>query len=222
MIPILHRLFAPKTTFKAGGLRLDVPYAHHICLSAPSKFMAPRSLDFRDMCIATSDQGATSQCAGYATAGMLEVQNWKRDHYPEQVSGTDIYNTAKKLDSLQGEGTTLFAAAKAAQVLGLTKGEYYEVRNTRNDLKFVIHQNCVCSCGFKITDEWNYAASNGTIPDWKDKATTIGGHAVLCCGYNQHGVYIQNSWGSKWGLYGFGFLSWPQFDRQFISGVVIK
>jgi hypothetical protein len=222
MIKFLQRAFTPKTTFKAGGLRFDTPFVHRNYLAAPPRFIAPRSLDFRDMCITTSDQGATPHCAGFATAGYLEVQNWRTLHYPQQVDGDAIYAAAKKLDNLPGDGTTLQAAARAAHVLGIASGDALDVPGSREALKFAIHQYCVCACGFNVTDDWNSAAYDGTIPDNGSRAVPQGGHAVLCCGYNQDGIYIQNSWGFKWGLYGFGFLSWPQFDRQFVSGIVIK
>jgi hypothetical protein len=50
-----------------------------------------------------------------------------------------------------------------------------------------------------------------------------GSHAVLAVGYDQYGVWIQNSWGTDWGYYGYGRISWrvvqnDVFEAYTISG----
>lgn len=211
-----------KTNFKAGGLILD-----EIPLGAPKlikevKFVAPRKIDFRDMCLQSSDQGQTSQCAGFATAGFVEVQNWKVKHYPEQVDGPAIYKEAKIIDGNGGEGTTLGSAAKAALNLNLYGGKIVYVNNSIDDVKFAIHQYGVAVAGFLITNEWNEVEkATGFIRDLGTGATKRGGHAVLICGYDDNGCYIQNSWGESWGIYGFGILRWRQFSEQLMQSLVI-
>ena len=62
--------------------------------------------------------------------------------------------------------------------------------------------------------------SNGTNVRG-EKAQSYGGHAVLVCGYNPGGVWIENSWGKKWGVGGFGFIEWKAFREQFMYGTVL-
>jgi len=38
--------------------------------------------------------------------------------------------------------------------------------------------------------------------------------------YDNEGIGWQNSWGD-WGIDGFGRMTWAQFDRQFMYGVVL-
>ena len=52
-----------------------------------------------------------------------------------------------------------------------------------------------------------YVSSNGT---------PAGGHAVIICGYDQEGVYIQNSWGRTWGFKGFCLMKWEDVLKTLI------
>jgi hypothetical protein len=49
----------------------------------------------------------------------------------------------------------------------------------------------------------------------------LGYHEVLAVGYNQNGLYIQNSWGAGWGYGGFGYLSWAVVQKDVLEADVI-
>lgn len=215
------KIFNRNTNYRAGYCLLrEIPMSATV-LATPDKFVAPASLDFRDMCIETSDQGDTPHCSGFSSAGYVEVQNWRVKHYPEQIDGSSLYYEAKKHDGYSGDGTFPYHTMQAAVTLGYISGNPVYVERDRNKVKFAIHGHSVCVGAFMITDEWNSVGNNGVIPNWTGKTRDIGGHAVLICGYNSEGVYIQNSWGPMWGYFGFCFLSWEQFDKQFQNGMVI-
>jgi len=219
---MLSTLFCKKTNYVAGDLiREYLPLSGPKTLTAHPKFIAPRKIDNRDMCLSSSNQGQTPHCAGYSTAGYIEYKNWKALHYPKQVNGDKIYAEAKKFDGSTAEGTTLSAAAKGAISLGLITGKGRHVPPTRNNIKYALHEHGICTVGFAITNEWNYVDAKGRIANLGSKAKAIGGHAVLLCGYNDEGVYIQNSWGPNWGKHGFALLRWKQFDKQLMLGLVI-
>lgn len=174
------------------------------------------------MCLPSNDQGQTSQCAAFATAGFIEVHNWKVKHYPEQVDAPSIYREAKHIDGYPGEGTMLKDAIQAAINLKFASGRGAYINNTINDVKFAIHQYGVCIAGFVITNEWNEVEKNtGFIRDLGGGAVKRGGHAVLLCGYDENGIYIQNSWGEIWGISGFGTLRWRQFSDQLMQAMII-
>ena len=212
-----------KTKFVAGFLRPEeVVLGAQNTLEASKKFVAPRKIDTRDRCIQSSNQQQTPHCAGYSTAGYIEVRNWKKLHYPEQVDGDAIYVKAKEFDSYAGDGTSLSCAVRGAIALGLIKGTEKYVAPTVNDIKFAMHEYDVCIAGFMITSDWNSVDKRtGVIRNSGNRAKKLGGHAVLLCGYNKHGVYIQNSWGTDWGLHGFALLGWEQVNDQFMSGMVV-
>jgi len=220
---MFERFRNKNTAFGAGYLiPEEIPVRGPQVYAVSEQFQSPRRLDFRDMCLQTSNQKSTPHCAGYSTAGYIEVHNWIKDHYPKQLDGDAIYKKAKKFDEYKGDGTTLTMAVKGAIALGLIKGKGKYVSPRRRDVKFAIHEHRVCIAGFMITNEWNSVnRKTGLINNFKTKAKQIGGHAVLLCGYCREGIYIQNSWGTGWGLHGFGLLSWSQFDQQFMNGMVI-
>jgi hypothetical protein len=225
--------------YKGGDLLPDessLKVKQEKTLILPPKFLAPRKIDSRDMCLKTDNQGDNPSCAGYTTAGYIEYYNWKNIHYPKQVDGEAIYKEAKKIDGNNSDGTILINAAQASINLGLINGvtKYIDFPSIHNfnmsvkekrqiSIKFALHQFGVVMCGFLITNEWNYVdKKTGLIRNLKDKAIRQGGHAVLLCGYDSKGVYIQNSWGSSWGHYGFAILSWEQFSNQFMYAVIIE
>ena len=219
---MLKKLFAKKTNFVGGDLiPEEIPLSGPELLSTAKKFRAPRKIDHRDMLLTSSNQGQTPHCAGYSTAGLVEYYNWKTLHYPKQEDGDAIYLGAKEIDGFDGDGTTLSAAAKAAIAKGLIKGKTKYVAPTRRDIKFAVHEHDVVLAGFKITNEWNFVSKKGIIPIFKNGIIQLGGHAVLICGYDKNGVYIQNSWGPDWGLHGFALIPWEMVDKQLMSALVI-
>ena len=225
-----------KTNFISGGLRvstlLERFYTDNI--EIPKVFVAPKKIDSRDMCISSNSQNTPYNCAGYSTAGYIEYYNWKTKHYPEQIDGDIIYKRAKeKFDYNKSEGTTLIATTNAAIDLGLINGvpkllDYKGMLGEEDikvsaemSIKFGLHEYGVVMAGFFITNEWNYVnKETGIIKNLGDDAEVRGGHAVLLCGYDSNGVYIQNSWGD-WGHYGFAILGWEQFRRQLMTAMII-
>jgi len=211
-----------KTDFKAGGCILEeIPFGADIVEPA-EKFIAPRKIDYRDMLVTSSDQGQTSECVGYSTAGCCEFWFWKNKHYPKQFDGSAIYAEAKKLDgSPTVNGTWPKYGVQAAINLGFIAGESRYVTNTIDDIKFTLHEHGPFVGGFLITTDWNIVDKNtGLIKNSQD-AISRGGHAVLCAGYDNSGLYIQNSWGDKYGIFGFCILGWEQVQKQFMNGIVI-
>lgn len=72
--------------------------------------------------------------------------------------------------------------------------------------------------GLVITDAFFRPDALGIVPDVTPD-TERGGHAVLAVGHGldlagQEAVLIRNSWGSGWGLDGYGWLSRSYVDRQ--------
>ena len=213
-----------KTSFKAGFLNLNIQITltsdNHY--KAVDKFIAPRKIDNRDMCLSSNSQGDTPYCAAYSTAGYIEYMNWKTKHYPEQIDAESIYKRAKELENNPYDGTTYDYVVKAVNELNLIKGKAKFLFN-KMDVQFAVHQYGVCMGAFNITDEWNSVhRSTGLIDNYGDRAQKLGGHGILICGFDKQGVYIQNSWGEDWGIYGFAILDWNHFAQQFQHGVIIE
>lgn len=212
-----------KTNFEAGGCILeDIPLGADVVLAA-DKFMSPRKIDFRDMLLASDDQGQTSQCVGFSVAGVVEFWHWRKSHYPKQFDAVAIYNEAKKIDGQPNiKGTWPKFGVQAAVNLGFIKGKGKYVPNTINDIKFTLHEHGVFIGGFMINSDWNHVDKKTGLIRSTKYATKRGGHAIVCAGYDDKGLYIGNSWSSNWGIHGFAILEWEQVEEQFMNGMVIE
>jgi hypothetical protein len=60
-----------------------------------------------------------------------------------------------------------------------------------------------------VHDGWLKPRHDGVIA--RRKNDTLGGHAIAIVAYDQHGFWIQNSWGKSWGAGGFGFLPYDDW-----------
>jgi len=163
------------------------------------------------------DQGSTPQCAAYSASSYAESVLWRKTgELPGEVVPGDVYEWAKKHDGdPYGDGTTLVAVVDGLNALGV----FASSCRTRTimspfDVKSAVHRYGFCLLGLNITDEWY----RGNREITSTAARSVGGHAVLCVGYDPEGVWILNSWGSKWGQGGFAHLSWNAFNRQFMYG----
>lgn len=209
-----------RTKFLAGGLMpaKRMMSAQNTVYKSP-RFIAPRKIDNRDLCIVTSDQGQTSMCAAYSTAGQIEVKNWKSLHYPEQIDPIPIYAEAKRLDGDSSDGTSLDNAAQAVINLKIYNGDAKFINKDLDTIRYAVHTNDIVVGGFLITDEWNLV-KDGIITK-SSGAAVLGGHAVLIVGYDEKGLYIQNSWGPNWGSWGFALIPWELVSAQFMYGMMM-
>ena len=183
----------------------------------------PLKIDNRQLCTPTEYQGDKPYCVGYSAAQLLEAMLWKYTGKLVNMDAAQIYAKAKEKDGKISVGGTFVD-------LGLTCAvnicpekiikNWFMVRTSRERdprvLKRILHMNDLCMAGFNITEGWyEVNASNGyTI---QQKIPKIGGHAVLVCGYDENGVYIQNHWGRDWGAKGFAILPWKLYEAEFMQ-----
>lgn len=190
--------------------------------STKLSYYYPRSIDFRDMCLPTNNQGKTPHCVGYAVAGYIEVNYWKMFHIPLQFPADKIYQKAKELENNNEDGTTIEYGFRAAKELNYFSGDIQTFEPWKANVKFQLHKYGICCGAFQITDEWYDVGNRTGMIQSKRNPEILGGHAVLVCGYNDDGIYIQNSWGyDDWGKYGFAILPWEMVQKQMVYGVII-
>lgn len=73
--------------------------------------------------------------------------------------------------------------------------EYFLSRGYPLDLELYVYQNM-------------YDATPETAWVSKPTAPPIGAHALVALGYDRQGLWVENSWGTGWGLNGYAELSW--------------
>ena len=189
----------------------------------------PRKIDNRHQCSVTDQQGSTPHCAGYSICNLCEALIWKKTGKLINLNADQVYAKAKEIDGdINSDGTYLEAAIKAAFQLGGFDGTSIKIGTIYNDgtdktvemVKFLLHKYDFLHAGFQITEGW-YSTSN---KDYyiRDYGQSLGGHAVLLCGYDLDGVYLQNSWGISWKSKGFGILPWSTFKKQFMYACYLQ
>lgn len=189
----------------------------------------PRKIDNRQQCSVTDQQGNTPHCAGYSICNLCEALIWKKTGKLINLNADQVYAKAKEIDGdINADGTYLEAAIKAAFQLGGFAEADIKIGTIYNDgtdktvemIKFLLHKYDFLHAGFQITEGW-YSASES---DYfiKDRGANLGGHAVLACGADPDGLYIQNSWGINWGHRGFAILPWQTFKKQFMYACYLQ
>ncbi len=157
-------------------------------------------------CYAFLDQGSEGACTGFATSHEAAAR-------PVIIKGItndtarQIYYRARQLDEWPGEnyeGSSVLGAVKA----GAEKGWYGEYRWAfgEEDLCLAVGYKGPVILGINWYEGMSEPDSAGLITVSGD---VLGGHAILCNGYNKNsGLYrLHNSWGKKWGVFGDCFIS---------------
>jgi hypothetical protein len=118
-----------------------------------------------------------------------------------------IYKRARQLDEWDGEdyeGSSVLAAMKAGQ----EKGWYKEYRwcFSEQDLSLAVSRKGPCVLGVNWYEGMCDVDSKGYI---HPTGELVGGHAILCKGYNvkKERYTLHNSWGRGWGIYGACYIS---------------
>ena len=163
-------------------------------------------------CKVNLDQGSEGACTGFATSHEAAAR-------PVIVKGItndvarQIYYRARQLDEWPGEnyeGSSVLGAVKA----GTENGWYSEYRwaFSENDLALAVGYRGPAILGINWYEGMGSPDNNGLI---KPTGDVLGGHAILCNGYNvKRGLYrLHNSWGRDWGINGDCFISQSDLAR---------
>lgn len=193
-------------------------------LKATPAFMAPKRVDLRDYCTPTEDQGNKPWCAACAATNWAENILWRKNDYIEQIKPEWVYLWAKQHDGdPDGDGTTLIAVLEALKSKGIfpVSCKTRVIRNSRLAVKYALHKFGAILAGFETTKEWYSCTKADPLIRYVANSGKLGGHAVLLCGYDKEGVFIQNSWGYGYAEWGFVKMTWECFDNTFLYGAVL-
>lgn len=176
----------------------------------------PIKIDNRQLASMTDNQSDTPHCSGFSVANLFEALYWKKTGKLKNLNANQIYAKAKTIDgNINTNGTAVYYAILAAAELCNVQDtmKYGNVKLSENNLveviKFYIHKYDFLLATFHIHNGWyTCTKSDFTI---KPNTNYSGYHAVVIVGYDEMGVYIQNSWGINWGYKGFCVLPWKDF-----------
>lgn len=192
-------------------------------------FLAPKFVNNMGSASRTDNQGQKPWCAAYSCANWAEFIKWKLEGYPKNIDPSWIYKYAKTIDGdPDGEGTTLPAVLQALLDHDIFDKKKCKIKNIwnrgnpREMVKYAVFKFGAILGAFNITTEWYKVNKNKTSVVAKEPHQYCGGHAVIIIGYNDDGVFIQNSWGTEYGDEGFLLLTWKAFDEQFLYASVLS
>ncbi|MES2742616.1 MAG: C1 family peptidase [Pseudomonadota bacterium] len=187
------------------------------------------------------DQGQEGACTGFGLATvahyLLRTRRGSADGTP--VSPYMFYDMARRYDEWAGvnyEGSSCRGAIKGWYKHGVCSvelwrrqskkigvltaaivadagvrplGAYLRVNHkSLVDMHAAISEAGVLYASAKVHRGWQEVGADGVIAH---DATLVGGHAFAIVAYDEHGFWVQNSWGADWGMDGYGRLSYADW-----------
>lgn len=169
------------------------------------------------------DQGSEGACVGFGWTTEL-IASPKPFTISETVGNQyalGIYNRAKQIDEWDGEnysGTSVLAGAKVLKERGYL-GEYRWAFTTEQVRDALISEGPVV-IGIHWFENMYETLPNGLVVIGGNK---VGGHCITLTGYNprarlagekgyHEGFRWKNSWGTSYGIKGFGFIKIEDLD----------
>jgi C1A family cysteine protease len=193
----------------------------------------PTSIDLRPKCPPVYDQGQLGSCTANAIGAAFEFAEPKEVmpsrlfiYYNERViehtvssdSGAMIRDGMQTV-SKQGVCSETdwaynikkFATKPPAKAytdgLKCTSKIYLRVTQTLNEMKGCLASADPFVFGFTVYESFESptVTSTGIVPMPKKGESVLGGHAVLCVGYDdaKQMWLVRNSWGTSWGILGY-------------------
>jgi hypothetical protein len=147
------------------------------------------------------DEWPGEQYAGSSARGAMK--GWHKhgicseDEWPYRVEATDK------------EGPGGLNDARTASARHRPLGAYFRVNH--NDLismHTAIAEVGVLYATASVHEGWEDVGSDGKIPQ---SARTLGGHAFAIVAYDDEGFWLQNSWGTDWGMGGLARVSYDDW-----------
>jgi C1A family cysteine protease len=206
----------------------------------------PKKVDYTQKMSPIRDQGEEGTCVGFAVAsGMKEYQEFLDYEKLVELSPRFVYSEAKKIDGVPGlEGTTIRASMQVLEKIGVCQeklwpysphqkdkpkvGAKANAQNFRiityarilnlNELRMALLSKGPCVLGIEVFKEM-LNTKTGIVPLPRKNETSIGGHAIAACGYDDEKelAKFKNSWSEKWGDKGYGYLPYAYIERYMMD-----
>ena len=206
----------------------------------------PEKIDWTPKMSPVRDQGQEGVCVGFAAAaGMKEYQE-KLDYQKLVIlSPRFLYSEAKLIDGMpEEEGTTIRAAMRVLKAKGVCREKFWPYQPLKknkplsgafsnakkfriltyarilnlDELRMNVAVNGPAVLGIKVF-KGIFAPKAGLVPMPKKGQNSLGGHAVCAAGYDNKKqlVTFKNSWSSKWGDRGYGYLTFEYVRRYMMD-----
>jgi C1A family cysteine protease len=211
----------------------DVPDHRDLIKPLTARIKLPSLIDLRLGFPGCYDQGQLGSCTANATAGLIQYNQLQESIPSVMPSRLFLYYTSRLMEGTVEEdsGATIRDSIKAAakgycseeiwpyliskfdlkptteayKAAKAKKIKYQRVSRTLYSLKACLAKSECFSFGFSVYESFmsDMVAKSGLPPMPTKKESLLGGHAVVCCGYDPRGWICRNSWGVKWGASGY-------------------
>jgi C1A family cysteine protease len=201
------------------------------------------------------DQGDEGACTAFAGTGNLEFLYRKYLNSAQIFSPAFLYYQARLLDGDPNDdgGSTGRSVSMAMQHFGVClesqdpyiAGQYaiaptpaqttealmyksgaYHFLTTVSDICACIASGYCAMVGFTVYESFESIGADGMMPiPNKNKEQVLGGHEVLCYGYDNTNKLLafHNSWGSSWGKSGSFYMPYSvAADQDILMDAVIQ
>lgn len=159
----------------------------------------------------------------------------------DAVSPRMLYDMARRYDEWPGEkyeGSSARGAMKGWHKHGVCSARHWQTHGRQNAKLFtarfedayrrplgaylrvnhkdvVAMHSAISEVGIlyataNVHSGWDDVGADGVVR-YGDKTKMLGGHAFAIVAYDEHGLWIQNSWGRAWGCHGFGRVSYDDW-----------
>ncbi|MDP2923083.1 MAG: C1 family peptidase [Candidatus Omnitrophota bacterium] len=206
----------------------------------------PKKVDHTQKMSPVREQGEEGTCVGFAVAsGMKEYQEFLDYEKLVELSPRFLYTEARLIDGMPGlEGTTIRASMQALKKKGVCQERFwpYSVHQkdkpkagakanakkfriityarilNLNELRMNLSSIGPVVLGIEVF-KGMFKTKTGIVPLPKKNEASLGGHAICAVGYTDEKKLIKfkNSWSTKWGEKGFGYLPYGYIQRYMMD-----
>lgn len=215
----------------------------------PLNLILPDSTDLRAKCPPVYDQGELGSCTANALSGNIEFihggvmpsrlfiyyNERSIEHNVDTDSGAQIRDGIKSLvkysvcpEVIWPYNVSEFTNKPSPQCYSEAKQDivktYLRLSNSLKQLKTCLANGFPFVFGITVYEsfEADDVSKSGIIPMPKPDEECLGGHAIMCVGYDDEKkmFLVRNSWGDSWGIGGYcwmpyDYLSSPELASDF-------
>ena len=196
-------------------------------LCVPATFESPPGVESSFLCTPVENQGQNPVCAAVAGTTNVEVKDWQKHHYKNQLDYMALYNRAKVRDGNTNPGTygtSIFDAMRDLKYIDPLLARM-QILKTQQELQFALHAHQVCMVAVRLTAGW---LPGNLVKGWVgEQSEYIGNHMMMLCGYRRApyfarpGYKVLQSWGSDVGENGFVKVDADKLEAGLMEGYLI-
>ncbi len=153
-----------------------------------------------------------SQVLAAAQQGMLPLADYQQGNYAWRSRPTAAQRALARHYALAG---ITYFPGRAAQI-GDPRDWDTNPSRVRTVIETALAAGHPALIGLTVYPNlYNATATSAWIaPVPADPAASLGGHELVVMGYDNAGAWVENSWGTSWGLNGYAEISWPYLEAN--------